>query len=133
MRPDLQPVSLSEEAALLEAIENSLRDQPEEGPRLITDRRPLNNTLVSSVSSSANVADAPSRCKFFYVIFACKKDPELVGIHHCQWSELQKQLPGQKLFGSGAVDCKRFDTLEEAKVYFAQKSKAKCEPTLHEQ
>ena len=54
----------------------------------------------------------------FYVIFSCSKKPDLEGIHHGLWEEVQRQLPGGALIGSGAVDGKKFDDLEAAKAYY---------------
>ena len=55
---------------------------------------------------------------FYYVVYHCDRDPSLIGIHHCQWSALQSRLPGQRLFGSGARDCKKHMTETAAVEYW---------------
>jgi hypothetical protein len=54
----------------------------------------------------------------YYVVYKCDRDPSLIGIHHCQWSALLSRLPGQRLFGSGARDCKKHMTEAEAVEYW---------------
>ena len=61
----------------------------------------------------------------FYVIFSCSKKPDLEGIHHGLWEEVQRKLPGGALIGSGAADCKKFDDLEAAKAYYRRRNRTK--------
>ena len=54
----------------------------------------------------------------FYVIFSCPRSPGIVGIHHGSWAQLASRLPGGRLFGSGAIDCKRFESLDGAERHW---------------
>lgn len=47
---------------------------------------------------------AASEDKHFYVIFSCRQNNNLIGVHHCSWPQLAARLPGGRLAGSGAVD-----------------------------
>jgi hypothetical protein len=66
--------------------------------------------------------DPPASPLRYYVIFACRRQPDLVGVHHCQWGVLLQKLPGQALFGSGARDCKAFSDLSSAEAYFRERA-----------
>ena len=93
----------AEEGSLALAVKNSLDDtrpKAEAGPRRFSGNIP------------------------FYVIFSCTRKPDLEGIHQGLWEEVQKQLPGGALTGSGAVDCKKFNDLDAAKAYYRLRNRS---------
>ena len=104
-----------------------------------------NESKVSSVSASIASASPASASSFLarrlpvapsavadrrcYVVYECPRAPHLVGIHHCVWRELERQLPGGRLTGSSARSCKKFAILEEATTYYLDYVSDK--PALH--
>ena len=55
-----------------------------------------------------------------YVVTHCKQNPSVIGIHCgrcCNWSGIERRLPGGKFIGSGAK-LKRFEDRNEAVQFF---------------
>ena len=61
----------------------------------------------------------------YYVIYTSSREDSLVGVHIGSWKQFSQVLPGNRLCGSGCSDCKRFEDLAEAELYWVLKSKSK--------
>ena len=71
------------------------------------------SAAAAADEASPEAGGRPQR-KRWYVICKCKQNPQLVGIWHCCWRELQRRLPGRNLCGSSAHPCKAFDDRAQA-------------------
>ena len=75
------------------------------------------SAAAAADEASPEAGGRPQR-KRWYVICKCNQNPQLVGIWHCCWRELQRRLPGRDLCGSSARPCKAFDDRDQAKREF---------------
>ena len=76
----------------------------------------------SRSSTQASKSSTLAGETFFYVIYKCPRDPDLVGIHEGLWSDVKASLPRGTLDGSGIPNCKKFSTFDAAKLYFRANS-----------
>ena len=68
----------------------------------------------------------------YYVIYRCRDNPKIIGVHHAAWEDIEAKVPGGKFAGSGAVNGKRFATEAAAKKYFEENTKGEFPYVLHE-
>ena len=68
-----------------------------------------------------------ARGRRYYVVFACRQDARICGIHHCVWRELVERLPGGSLFQSGAR-LKAYDTWDDAFDYWRLHRRSETPP-----
>jgi hypothetical protein len=63
------------------------------------------NTAASSGGAQPPYAEPErfvARNPAFYIVLTCQAKKELEGLHFCLWQDLERQLPGGRLPGSGA-------------------------------
>ena len=111
---------------------------PDEEERLVAAFRAGLRLRVAASSPPApepKAAKPKNKKKSFvpwYVVFKTPEDwRHLLGVHHRPRASFVGRLPGQQLAGSGARDCKRFETEQKAVDYFLEKAPAGTKLIVH--
>ena len=114
----------------VETMASAGGEQGEEAKKMMEDQDKLVEETVKRVV--LGTATGKKEAVSYYVIFSCTERPNLVGIHKCSWKTLAKLIPGGKVIGGNARDCKKFSELEEAKEYFLSRAAAGTDCVLFE-
>ena len=91
------------------------------GSLRVTVRRISQREGVDSAPPAKAAAKAapPRQDEKAYVVFGCRRAPNLCGIWVCDWAILEARLPGGQLFGSGAR-LRRYESVGAAEEAWAR-------------